>query len=101
MMAAAEDTVSVTFCLTKDAKCPTNTEAALQPQVSILRRNCDGSIRRDAAPTRNLYVTRTVCAGDGIFKATVTAPYVKMDACLGIAIKLADSTSRLAIVKYT
>jgi hypothetical protein len=49
MRAAAEDSVAVTFRVSKDSKCPSNSNAALLPRLSVLRRNCDGSIRRGAA----------------------------------------------------
>jgi hypothetical protein len=100
MMVTAEDTVNVTFRLTRNTTCPTNTSPALQPTVRVLRRNCDGSVRRGAASPTNLDVTRAVCEGNGVFKASVTAPFIRGDLCFGIAVLLADGTSRLAILKY-
>jgi hypothetical protein len=100
MKVAAEDTVNVAFILTADAKCPTNSDATLAPQVRVLRRNCDGSVRRGAASPTNLDEAQAVCEGSGVFKASVTAPFMRMDPCIGINIMLADGTSRLAISRY-
>jgi hypothetical protein len=97
--ATAESDVDITFRLTTNAKCPGNSNAALQPQLSLLRRNCDGSIRRGAAP-RALDSTTAVCTGDGVFKAKLTAPFIRGDACFAIHIRLADGTQRMAIVAY-
>jgi hypothetical protein len=100
MTVTAEAAVNVAFTLTKDAACPSNTDAALQPVVRVVRRNCDGSVCRAAASPTNLDEARAVCAGDGVFKAAVTAPFIKSDPCIGITILLADGTSWLAILKY-
>jgi hypothetical protein len=99
MKAAAEDTMNVTFRITKDATCPASTSTGLQPRVSVVRRNCDGSIRRGAAP-KALQTTVAVCSGTGIFKAEVIAPFIHVDKCFGIYIQLADGTSRMAIVQF-
>jgi hypothetical protein len=99
MKAAAADTVNVTFRITQAGNCPANTNTALQPTVSVVRRNCDGSIRRSADP-KALQVTTAVCSGPGVFTAELTAPFIKGDKCFGIYIKLADGTKRMAIVQY-
>jgi hypothetical protein len=99
MKAAAEDTVDVTFQITQDAKCPASPDASLQPRVSVVRRNCDGSVRPAAAP-RALQATTAACSGSGVYKAAVTAPFIKSDKCFGIYIWLADGTSKMAIVQY-
>jgi hypothetical protein len=104
MTVAAEDTVDVTFRLTRDAKCPTNNDAALQPIVRVVRRNCDGSlprgVRRGASSASNLDVKQAACTGDGVFKASVTAPFIRSDPCIGISVTMADGTARLAVLKY-
>jgi hypothetical protein len=100
MSVAAEGSIDVTFTLTKDAACPTNTNAALQPVVNILRRNCDGSVRRGAAAVKSIESKVVQCSGAGVFKAPVTAPFMRGDACFGIRIVLADGVSKMAIVKY-
>jgi hypothetical protein len=100
MTAAAEDTVSITFRLTNNAKCPGNTNPTLQPQVSVLRRNCDGSVRRGAAP-KAIAEAVAQCSGDGVFRAAVIAPYIRGDQCFGIYIQLADGTAKWAIVRYS
>jgi hypothetical protein len=99
MSAAAEDSVAVTFRLSKDAKCPGSTNPALQPRVSVLRRNCDGSVRRGAA-AKALQDATAPCSGDGVFAAAVTAPYIRGDKCFAIYIRLADGQSKMAIVQY-
>jgi hypothetical protein len=99
MKAAAEDTVVVNCMITQDAKCPASNNPALQPRVSVVRRNCDGSVRRCAAP-KALQVTTAVCSSGGVFKAEVTAPFINVDKCFGIVIQLADGTDRMSIVQY-
>jgi hypothetical protein len=100
MRAAAKDAVRVTFRLTKEATCPSNTAAALQPKLSVLCRNCDGSVRRGAAAVKAIESSTAVCSGAGVYKASVNAPLMRMDACFGVHIALADGVSKMAIVKY-
>jgi hypothetical protein len=99
MAVTAEDTIDVTFRLTKGPACPGSTTPALAPTVSLTRRNCDGSVRRGAAAT-TLEPASASCSGDGVFKASVIAPYLKGDACFGIVIRMADGVARMAIVRY-
>jgi hypothetical protein len=89
MKAAAEDTLDITFRLTTTLKCPSTTNPELQPRLSILRRNCDGTVRRGIAPT-TVDQTTAVCAGDGVYKAVFNVPFIRSDACFGVHIKLAD-----------
>jgi hypothetical protein len=102
MKVAAEDTVDVAFRLTKDATCATNTSPALQPKINVLRRNCDGSVRRGASPN-SLDFTTAQCTGaaPGVYKASVNAPFLKGDACFAIHIVLADGISKMAILRFT
>jgi hypothetical protein len=100
MRVSAEDRFNIAFRLTTDAKCPTNTAAALQPKVKVLRRNCDSRVRRGAAAVKAIESSTAVCSGAGVYKASVNAPFIRMDACFGIHIALADGVSKMAIVKY-
>jgi hypothetical protein len=99
MSVAAEDGIDVTFSLTKNGSCPSNTNPALQPKVDILRRNCDGSVRR-GVPARSLESQTAQCTSGGVFMASVTAPFIRGDACFGIHILLADGISKMAIVRF-
>jgi hypothetical protein len=99
MKASAEDSVAVTFGLSKDAKCPSNSNTALLPRLSVLRRDCDGSMRRGAA-AKALEEATARCTGEGVYMAAVTAPFIRFDRCFDIYIQLADGTSRMAIVQY-
>jgi hypothetical protein len=101
MTAADGQDISVTFRLTKDGTCPSSTDPALQPQVLLLRRNCDGSVpksgARAATAPEQLRSTTAVCTA-GVYEATVTAAFVHGDKSVGILIRLADGARKLAIV---
>jgi hypothetical protein len=99
MTAAAEETLDITFRLSSDAKCPGSSNAAVQPRLSVLRLNCDGSVRRGVAP-KALWETLAQCSGDAVFKAAVNAPFIRGDACSGVHIQLVDGVSKMAIVQY-